>query len=565
MKKLLVPLSILLVLAFILVGCSNQTSPAASTPATKAPASSSAAPPPSSSSPAPVTSKPPAPTTGAPPVATGSAPPATATTGAKAGGTLQFWIVSDPSSFWPPVMTGQTDGQNTSVCMETLFYFDQKANLVPLLATGWSSDPAAKTVTINLRKGVKFHDGSDFNAAVVKWNLEQYKAGARPELKNVSSIDVVDDSTIRINLSVFDNTIVTNLGNASDAGRMISQKAFEANGGKDWAAKNPVGTGPFQFVSYTKDVSVKWKRFDGYWGGKPLLDGIDMIRIADDTVKNMNFKAGKLDICGTITPSDAKAYQADPSKFKIVVPQYGQIPALAGYAKDPSSPFAKLEVRQAIAYAIDVKTFNDSFGLGFWTVMNQWAVPGTWGYSPNVKGYPYNPDKAKQLMAAAGYTTPLKTTLSFNNTGQSLIDENTALQAMLNKAGFDVTINPLQRPAFADAASNQKGWSGIIRQQGYANPDPLIKYAGVMAGQEFDGTYLNDELRNAYKAALSAPDTKTKQDLTWKFMELAVDKYCMAAHLDVQSSPTGKLTTVKDDFYGELPFGYLNPMTWLNK
>jgi peptide/nickel transport system substrate-binding protein len=413
---------------------------------------------------------------------------------------------------------------------------------------------------------VKFQDGSDFNATVCKWNLDQYRAGTRPELKKVSSVDVVDDYTVKLTLSEFDNTIVSNLANASDAGRMISKQSFDANGGKDWAAKNPVGTGPFQFVSMTKDVGVSWKRFDGYWGGKPNLDRIEMKRYADSTVALMDFKAGNLDILGTAVPRDAQALQKETAKYKVVVPPYGQVPALAGFATDPASPFSKLEMRQAISYAMDVKTWSDSFGLGFWQIQNSWAVPGTASYNNDIKGYPFSPDKAKALVAAAtGSSSPFKTTLSFYNTGQSIVDENTGLQSYLNAAGFDVTLNPLQRPAFADMASNGKGWSGIVRQQGYSNPDPLIKYAGVMAGQEFKGTYLTQELNDAYNKALTAPDQAAKIALTKQFLALAVDKYCIATYLCVQSSPIAKSTVVRDDLYGEDPFGYLSPKTWLSR
>ena len=110
-------------------------------------------------------------------------------------------------------MTGQTDGQTSSVCLETLFRFDANGNMVPLLATDWKANPAAKTITVTLRKGVKFHDGTDFNASACKWNLDQYRGGGRPELKKVVSVDIVDEYTIRLNLSEFDNTIITSLGN----------------------------------------------------------------------------------------------------------------------------------------------------------------------------------------------------------------------------------------------------------------------------------------------------------------------------------------------------------------
>ena len=162
-------------------------------------------------------------------------------------------------------------------------------------------------------------------------------------------------------------------------------------------------------------------------------------------------------------------------------------------------------------------------------------------------------------------TLLLKPLFSFYSTGQSIVDENTGLQSYLNAAGFDATLNPLQRPAFADMASNGKGWSGIVRQQGYSSPDPLIKYAGVMAGQEFKGTYLPQELVAAYNQALTAPDQASKISLTKQFLALAVDKYCIATYLCVQSTPIAKSTVVHDDLYGEDPFGYISPSIWLSR
>ena len=117
----------------------------------------------------------------------------------KYGGVLKMFGF-EMFSFYPPAMTGQTDNQQTSVCLETLFRFDEKGNIIPLLATGWKADVEAKSFTITLRKGVKFHDGSDFNAEVCKWNLDIIRE-KRPELKSVSSIDVVDPYTIRLNLT----------------------------------------------------------------------------------------------------------------------------------------------------------------------------------------------------------------------------------------------------------------------------------------------------------------------------------------------------------------------------
>ena len=262
---------------------------------------------------------------------------------------------------YPPAMTGTTDGQQSAVCLETLFRFDEKADLVPLLATGWKADPRARTITLTLRKGVKFHDGTDFNAKACKWNLDKFRDGKRPELKNVSSVDVVDDYTVRLQLTKFDNVIVSHL--ATDPGRMISPAAFEKNG-QAWCEKNPVGTGPFQFASWQREVSIKFKRFDGYWGGKPYLDGMEWRKVGDPTVDLMSFKSGTIHIL-SVDPKDCKDLEKE-GLYNITVPPEGQVPAFAPNSKDPKSPFADLRVRQALSYAIDPKAVADAFGYGFW-------------------------------------------------------------------------------------------------------------------------------------------------------------------------------------------------------
>jgi ABC-type transport system substrate-binding protein len=543
-------LTTILVLSLVLLGlsCKSTTTTTTNIPATTT----------TTSAPTTTTSKPPTTTA----TTTTTAPPTTtATVTPKTGGTLKIYLPTEPFSLYPPLMTGQTDGENANLCIETLFRLDEKGNIVPWLATDYVADPNSNTFTIHLRKGVKFSDGSDFNAAVVKWNMQQYQAGSKAELNSVTAIDTPDDYTVLLHLKQFDNTLIINLTTAADAGRMVSKQSFDANGGKTWADKNPVGTGPFKFVSWTKDVSIIYARNDNYWGGKPYLDQVQYIRISDPTTAQMSFTSGGLDIYGP-DPSIAKPL-IDSGKYNWSVTPEGQIPAYAGYCGDPTTPFNKLEVRQAIAYAINPKALSDAFGLGFWQVSNQWAVPNTWGYNPNVVGYPFNTAKAKQLLASAGYSSGLSSVISFYNTSQAVMDENTAVQKMLNDAGFSITLNPLQRPAFADAATNGKGWTGIIREQGYSSNDPLVKYANVARGLEFKGMYLPQEFVDTYFQAIAAPDQATKQKLTQQLMYLAVDKYCMAAHLYIQGSPIVKQKRVMDDGFGTQPYRFLNPFTWV--
>jgi peptide/nickel transport system substrate-binding protein len=541
MKKLFMVLSILLTLAFIFSGCSGSTSTTTSSTTVKSTVQSST--PPSTTQSVQASAK---------PTVVPSVTP-------QSGGTLAISVVDVTSLGYPPEMTGSTDGPYSSVCLETLFRFDQKLNLVPLLATDWKADANNKTITLTLRQGVKFHDGTVFDAAACKWNMDQFKAAGKVELQQVTSIDVMDDHTIRITMTNFDNTILTNL--AGNAGRMISPTAFQAHN-KDWAMKNPVGTGPWQFVSWQKDIAINWKRFDGYWDGKPYIDEIIMRRYADATSTLLDFKAGNLSIYNADV-KDAADLKAT-GKYNMVMPAMAQIPQLAGYATDPASPFANLKVRQALSYAIDNTNLANSIGLGSWKPQNQWTLPGSWAYNPNVVGYPYNPKKAKDLLTEAGYPGGLKTTLSFFNVGNA-VDEMTIIQNLLKESGFDCTLNPLQRPAFNDIAAVGKGWSGIIRLQMVSTPDPLSQYNLIVAGGQYRGIYLADEFVKTYAEALKAPDADTKQKLVWQLTQMATDKYCMVTYLYQQLAPTFKVKELHDDQYNEIPNGWISPKAWMSK
>jgi peptide/nickel transport system substrate-binding protein len=553
MRNILLFMGLLIVFSLTLIGCSSSPSPSAVSSAPAAP---------TSSPPAAASSKPAAAVS---PVTSPSAQPSALP---QTGGTLNIFLrgTSVSSLGYPATMTGNVDGQIASPCVESLFRFDEQGNIVPLLAADWKAGVADKTITITLKKGIKFQDGSDFNAASCKWNLDQVRTSNRMELKAVTSIDVIDENTVRLNLAKFQNTLITYL--AGDPGRMVSQTAFQNGGATDkdriaYSEKHPVGTGAFQFVSYQNDVGVKYKRFDGYWDGKPYIDNLNFLIYGDKMVALMAFKAGNLDIFSP-DPPDVKDL-VNSGNFNVVAPPDGTISGVAGFATDAASPFANLKVRQAVSYAIDANAMANAFGLGYYKVTNQYAVPGTWAYNTNLAGYPFSPQKAKELLADAGYPNGFNTTYNFYNTSQDTIAIATTVQGYLKTVGINATLNPVLRPAFVDMASNAKGWVGLLQTISSTNLDPLIKYANISQGREFTGMYLPQEFVDAYNQALEAPDAAAKQKAVWNMASLANDKYCMASSWYVQLPPLSKSKKVHDDFYGNIPNGYLSPRVWISK
>ena len=211
------------------------------------------------------------------------------------GGTLTIGMNRDAVFLGDPIeLTQQQDTVMSRPAVETLARYDTSGKLIPVLATSWEMNSTALTMTITLRKGVKFHDGTDFNATAVKFNLDRFTASKRSELTQVKSVDVVDDYTVRLNLKTWDNTI--DGAALYYAGNMISPLAFQTNG-KAWIEKNPVGTGPFKFVSWERDVSLVYQKNTNYWQpGKPYLDKIQFRVIADPMVSLAALERREIDI-----------------------------------------------------------------------------------------------------------------------------------------------------------------------------------------------------------------------------------------------------------------------------
>ena len=545
----LTALAISMILAIVVVACAPAPTPVpptsvppTSVPPTAAPAATSVPQPTKAAA----TS---APATTAPTVAPTVAPTTAPTTSAKApttGGVLKISTVPDADILgYPPTMTKLNDFYFAATSLETLIKFDDNGAPVPGLASDWKVDVAGKTITISLQKGVKFHDGSDFNAKVAKWNLDGIRQSKRTELAAVSSIDVVDDYTVRLNLSKYDSSIVVTL--AGPVGLMISQAAFEKNGGAAWSEKNPVGTGPFKLGSWQRDVKQVYTRFDGYWQkGKPYLDGVEWIIIADPLVRLASFKAGESNVTQNIEPKDGKQLEAE-GKYRIST-LASALYALAPDGANPNSVFAKLPVRQAVDYAIDKQALADTLGYGYWKPLYQAAAPGSWAENPKVTGNKYNPAKAKQLLAEAGYANGFKTTIYTPNSPQIIVDMLTAVQGYLKAVGIDAKIEAMEQVRYGDVYAG-KGWQdGLAMAPMGLSPNEI----GLLNRLFLPGSVL---LPSALRPAAfqqklievgGAADNDTKQKLTWELQKIGAEENAMMIWLHTSVGVTASSTQVHD-------------------
>jgi peptide/nickel transport system substrate-binding protein len=383
----------------------------------------------------------------------------------QSGGVFRFASPASPTKL---VTWNQSyDGRFLKACFDTLLRIDENGQLQPWLATSWKVADDLKSISMTLRKGVKFHDGTDFNAAAAKWNIELRRDSKMGDYENVTSVDVVDDYTIKINLSSFSNTIFSTFWFIG--GMMASPTAYQKYG-KDDAQWNPVGTGPFKFVSYQKDVKVTYTRFDDYWRGKPYLDGYETILVSDPTALEMGLRTGLYDTAEQVTNQQFVGLEKDGYKVMRATGYQNTEDVAMPDTGNKDSPFANQKVRQAMMYAIDLPTICKEMAYGYTTPLYEIASEKSYAYVPGIK-YSYDPAKAKQLLTEAGYpngfnATWLLTTKDYNAVRQ-------AWNGYLANLGIQVKVNIVDMAGMY--AANSGGWFNGFTDKTWSGADWLLQ------------------------------------------------------------------------------------------
>ncbi len=513
----------------------------------------------------------PTPTTG-PAAVPGASPVPTQAAGPKSGGVLRIGMAGDADVLgYPPRMLRTFDFVTSKPCIESLGRYDTQGRLLPWLAEGWTTDADAKTITVTLKQGIQFHDGTSFNAEACKWNIDKFVSAGRAELAGVTSVDIVDDYTVRVNLETWDNTGM--IGVAYFAGPQISPAAWEAAGATDeerdeWCISNPVGTGPFKFASWEKTVAITFERFDGYWQeGKPYLDGIEWRSVADPTVAQASFLAKELDALWSVAALAAKEIQTAGYDITELTTGLGLVMnGIMPNSSNPDSPFAKLEARQAISYALDSQAIIDTQMHGFATATQQWGVPkGHWA-NPDFKGYPYDPAKARELVTQAGYPDGIETTILCSNAPGD-VAVTTAIQGMLAEAGINAEIDATDRARYRQLTS-ESTFEGLCYASYRANSDLAMMMPRNLSAS---GTIMQKSIIHPEKIeqllveAKAAPDEESKQAKIWELQKVVFEEYCIFSPMWVASGLAAKQPYARGDGLMEVELTQWTPEdAWLD-
>jgi len=357
------------------------------------------------------------------------------------GGRLTVAIRVNPSSLDPVLARSGDDRHTLFQINEGLVTLDEKLNIVPALAESWSI-PDPRTVVFKLRRGVKFHDGTDFNARAVQQHFDRVRDPATrspwgADYKDIEAVVAVDDFTVKFALKAPSAPLLANL---ADMGGLIPSPAALQKFGKDYG-RHPVGTGPFQLVEWVQDDHLLLRRNPQYREpGFPYLDEVYVRFIPDDTVKVTSLRSGDVDLIDFAPPRDAAALKADSSLRYVVTPGLGYL-HLQFNAEKP--PFNQKLLRQAVALAIDREAIGKViyFSTG---MAPKGPIPPIFGalHGSGATGSGRDLVKARSKLAEAG--VPNGFSFTYLNRNDGIMPELAQLiQAQLAEVGIKATIEML--------------------------------------------------------------------------------------------------------------------------
>ena len=403
---------------------------------------------------------------------------------ATPSGTLRVALPGEPQSLDAtrtvtavdmPIMTALYDGLITRMP-------ENFEELSPALATAWKSNSDATEWTFTLRRGVKFSDGADFNAAAAKKTLEFY---LRPgtilsfALGPVSKITTPDEFTLVLSYE----KPFPDLASYMPLVKMISPKllAGSVKDAEKRIATQAAGTGPYILDSFSPSAGVVAHANPNYWGDGPHIEKIELRPIAEESARNAALQAGDIDLVPGGSPRSAQSFASDPRLKVSSLPSWTtEVLTLPTQQK----PFDDVRVRRALAYAIDPEALAKEVMLGKATVTGSLMPPGTYGFHRPVTQYPYDPAKAKALLEEAGIRLPLSVTMaSFTSTSatESLIGQAIVEQA--KAGGFDIKYTQVtDTVGQADANKAQRKHQIYIWQNGRVNGGPLHLSGGFVTG-----------------------------------------------------------------------------------
>src|SRR3989449_3083311 len=326
--------------------------------------------------------------------------------------------------------------------------------MAPSLAESWKERPDGKVYEFTLRKGLKFHNGDPVTAEDVKFSFERYRGAGFKEFETrMQGVEIVDPLTVRFVLKEPWPDFMTYYGTTATAAGLVVPKKYVTQVGDEGFRKNPVGAGPYKFVSHTPGVEIVLEAYPGYWRHAPYVKRLVMKSVPDGTTRAAMLKTGEADIAYALDGPDAENVKRDP-RLQIVASRHASINWLEFPDQwDPKSPWADKRLRLAVIHALNRKAINEAACLGYCPPTGV-IIPRVMDFALQTEPPAYDPARSKQLLAEAGYPngfdagdlTPIP---PFFTMAESVVN-------YLNTVGIRVEMRILERAAFYAAWREEK-------------------------------------------------------------------------------------------------------------
>ena len=460
-----------------------------------------------------------------------------------AANAIVFGAGTDVDALDPRVIDTQEGYIACANIYDCLVLYDLGATTIrPGLAESWEISEDGLTYTFNLRQGVSFHDGAPFNAdAVVTWfnSIKEGAPGSQFDATKmiymedfisswIDTVEAVDESTVRMTLAEPYSPLLANL--AIPIAGIVSPTALAA--GLDSVAVNPSGTGPFRLArpeDWTRDSQLVLEANPDYWGGAPKAQQFIMKVVPEGSSRLQQVETGELDIAWALTPEDVERARENPD---LVVVEDAGLNTNCVELNTTKDPFTSKEVRQALNYAVNKEELSEGLYNGNMVPAGGVLPPVDWAYNPDLQSYPYDPDRARELLAEAGYDegNPLSFTFmaytiprGYNPVGDRLA---TAIQEYWSEVGVEAEIQTAEWTQYREDRRADKFQCSLSGWQGdNGDPDNFLYslLAGSSKGAGNTAFYENPEVDALLRQAQEVSDQEERTELYHQAEQLIVD------------------------------------------
>jgi ABC-type transport system substrate-binding protein len=383
------------------------------------------------------------------------------------GGTLRVAQESDMTGFDPHWSPGLQVWYMVGHLFNSLVTIDEHLNYIPELAESWEAQDNGKVYVFRLRQGVKFHDGTDFDAAAVAWNFHhimdpETKAFAKPFFEIIEAVEPLDAHTVKFTLKQPTQTFLPTLG-IYRVGFLIKSPTAYQKWGKQEAHLHPTGTGPFKLAKWEPNQSIVLETNPDYFKtGLPYVDRLEFKIIKEGVTRATALRTGEVDFVNYVPKEMVERLSKDA---KIQMFKGLDIQGLNISFNNSKKPFDDVRVRQALGgYGIDRHAIAKIAMVGLGKALWSFVPPGAQDHIDFAEQFPYNPQKAKALLKEAEFDekNPLKYTIMCHTAEPSAPTVATIIKTQLAQIGVEATVEVIDRPIFIRRITTDRDWDQFV-------------------------------------------------------------------------------------------------------